>query len=372
MTKNLKTHRTKVHSVARFLRRIGQWYLNYWHKNWWHKVVVIVLLLIGLTVGTMYGIARWYIATQNSKPLELGASFIPDYAEQFDLDSKQTLDAMLHDLGVKHLRLVSYWKDIEPTKGTYNFSELDWQFEKINEAGAKVSLSIGLRQPRWPECHEPKWVDIAQPRNQWQPALEAYITAVINRYKDNPALESYKLENEYFLTVFGECKNFDRERLINEYNLVKRLDPAHSVIIARSNNALGTPLYEPTPDAFGVSVYKRVWDATVTRRYVEYPFPAWFYASLAGTEKIIKGRETVIHELQAEPWPPNGKPIKETPLAELNKSLDAKRLEARFNYGRATGIRKIDLWGAEYWYYIKEKRNDPSLWNIAKQEFHAN
>jgi hypothetical protein len=99
---------------------------------------------------------------------------------------------------------------------------------------------------------------------------------------------------------------------------------------------------------------------------VEYPFPAWFYGFLGGAGKILTGKDLIIHELQAEPWPPNGMEIKNTPLAEQSKSLDAQRLAQRFQYGEATGLRTIDLWGAEYWYYRKEILRDPSLWNVAR------
>jgi hypothetical protein len=34
-------------------------------------------------------------------------------------------------------------------------------------------------------------------------------------------------------------------------------------------------------------------------------------------------------------------------------------------------MKNIDLWGAEYWYYRAVKLHDPSLWNVAKQEFAA-
>jgi hypothetical protein len=342
---------------------------TYWQRKWWHKIVVVLVLLVGLSVGTMYGIARWYMWSESSKPLNLGASFIPDYARQFSLDPQKTMDAMISDLGIKHFRLVSYWSDIEKSPGKYDFTQLDWQFQKADAAHAKVTLSLGLRQPRWPECHKPKWIDTTKPESQWYPQLQNFIGAVVGRYKNNPALDSYQLENEYLLKVFGECNDFDRARLVREFNFVKQQDPSHPVVVARSNNALGTPIYAPTPDAFGVSVYKRVWDRTITHRYLEYPFPAWFYGFLAGTEKIIKGKETVIHELQAEPWPPNGQEVKDTPTAELNKSLDAHRLQGRFDYGEATGVKSIDLWGAEYWYYMKEKRGDNSLWNVAKTEY---
>lgn len=342
--------------------------VDYWQYDWLHKTYIIIALLIALTVGTMYGVARWYMWQQSSKPLVLGASFIPDYAKSLGVDPKETLDAMLNDLQIKQLRLVSYWDKLEPREGEYDFSELDWQFEKANAAGAKVSLAIGLRQPRWPECHMPYWAE-KEPMEVWSVQLKAFMRKVIERYKDNPALASYQLENEFFLSVFGECPDFSRSRLIDEYNFVKELDTSHPVIVSRSNNAIGLPVGQPQPDVFAVSVYKRVWDITLTKRYVEYPFPSWFYGFLGGAGKILTGKDLYIHELQAEPWPPNGLEIYNTPLEEQSKSLNADRLRHRFQYGKATGLRSIDLWGAEYWYYRKQVLQDPSVWDVAKEEF---
>lgn len=344
------------------------WLKRYWHGNRFHKIVIVFATAVALSVAIMYGIARWYMSTTADQPIEMGASFIADYARDFGLDADETLEAMLTDLNIKHLRLVSYWDKIEAEPGKYDFAELDSQFAKANQHGAKVSLAIGLRQPRWPECHMPAWA-ASQPKEIWAKELKDFMGAVIDRYGNNPALESYQLENEYFLEVFGICPDHSRDRLIDEYYFVKGKDHNTPVIISRSNNAIGTPINEPTPDVFGVSVYKRVW-VPLIGRYVEYPFPAWFYGFLAGTEKIIKGRETMVHELQAEPWPPHGNPIRETSLEEQNKSLNAERLRGRFEYGRATGMKELDLWGAEYWYYRKVKLNEPSVWEAAKDEYH--
>ncbi len=369
MAKTRKTKRNQASpsAVLQFTTWLTSRYLAYWRRSRFHKFVIGLIFFVALSVAGMYGIARWYMWSQADKPIMLGASFIPAYASGFGLDPKETLDAMLTDLDIKQLRLVSYWNQIEAKEGTYDFRELDWQFEKANAADVKVSLSIGLRQPRWPECHMPEWAK-DHPKAVWSVELKEFMGAVIDRYKGNPALQSYQLENEYFLTVFGICPDFSRDRLIDEYEFVKDRDPDHPVIISRSNNAIGTPINEPTPDFYAVSVYKRVWVPGVGR-YVEYPFPAWFYAFLAGTEKIIQGRDTIVHELQAEPWPPRGTPIREVSLEEQNKSLNAERLRGRFEYGKATGMKEIDLWGVEYWYYRKVKLNEPSVWNAAIDEY---
>ncbi|HSH18061.1 MAG TPA: beta-galactosidase [Candidatus Saccharimonadales bacterium] len=353
--------------VTGLIKQAFELIVRYWRGSVLHKILLTTGLLLALLIGGMYGIARWYIAAEADKPLVLGTSFIAPYAESFGLDAQQTMDTLLGDLGVRQFRLVSYWNQLEPTPGQYDFTLLDWQFDKAEKANAKVSLSLGLRQPRWPECHMPDWAK-DMPQSQWQPRLEAFMATVVNRYKDSPALDSYQVENEYFLKGFGICENFDRSRLVAEYNLVKRLDPAHKVIINRSNNALGWPVGDPQPDQFGISIYKRVWDPK-TNRYLEYPFPAWFYGFTAGWQQLMTGRNMIIHELQAESWPPNYQSMQETSLQEQNKSFNAERFKNRMEFGKATGMREMYLWGSEYWYYRKEKLNDPSLWNVAREVY---
>lgn len=337
-----------------------------WRASFFRRVLFCFLAVVIAFFTGMYSVGQWYIHKHANEPLTLGTTFVPDYARSFGLDPNETLRAMFEDLGMKQVRLVSYWKNIEVTPGKYDFSELDSEFALANQYNAQVSLAIGLRQPRWPECHEPKWVDVSGPENQWKPQLFKFISAVVDRYKDNPALDSYQLENEFFMSVFGECKNFDRSRLVDELDLVKRHDSGHKVIIARSNNWVGLPIGQPRPDQFGISVYKRVWDATFTHRYFEYPLPAWFYAALAGGGQILTGKDMIIHELQAEPWTPNGLEITQTPLSEQFKSMNAKRMKDRIDYGEATGMRTIDLWGGEWWYWLKVKKGDPSVWNVVK------
>lgn len=318
----------------------------------------------------MYGVAQWYMAKHKKEPFVWGATFIPNYAQNFGLDPKETMTAIIDDLGVKRLRLVSYWDEYEKEPNQYNFDGLDWQFKMAEEKGVKISLAIGLRQPRWPECHMPTWAERLT-KQQWTDELKEYMKVVIDRYKSSPALVEYQLENEFFMTVFGICPDHSRERLVDEYNFVKGLDQTHPVLISRSNNWIGLPLGEPRPDKFGISVYKRVWDQTITKRYYEYPLPPWFYASLAGGAELFTGRNMFIHELQTESWLPADKDYAMNDLSsinEQNKSLNSKRLKNRMNYAEATGMKNVDLWGVEWWYWRKVKAGDPSIWETAKQE----
>jgi hypothetical protein len=335
--------------------------------GFWRKVGLFLIILAILGISGMYGIARYYMAKYEHVPVQFGATFIPDYARHYDLDPQETMTAMIDDLGLKRLRLVSYWKNGEPERGKYNFDELDWQFRLAEEKGVDVSLAIGLRQPRWPECHMPKWAE-PLPKDVWAEELKDYMREVILRYKDSPALVSYQLENEYFLKVFGECPDHSRDRLIDEFNFVRSLDPDTTLVVSMSNNAIGTPIGEPTPDQWAISVYKRVWDKDVTKRYLEYPIPAWYYGFRAGFTELTRGHNSFIHELQAESWTPGTLGSKHTPLVEQYKSMNAERLHHRMEYGRATGMKKVDLWGVEWWYYLKVHKNDPSIWDAGRAE----
>ncbi len=340
---------------------------NYWLKGKYQKIKLIFFSVIIIVVLIIYILGQIYIYSERNIPYQMGVTFVPDYAESLGLNPNKTLEALLN-INIKNFRFVSYWSDIEATKNSYNFKELDQEFKLANEHHAKVLLVVGLRQPRWPECHPPSWIK-GQKTSLWENELYAYITKVVNRYKTNPALSGFQVENEYFLKGFGDCLNFSRSRLIHEYNIVNKLAPHKNILITRSNNAIGFPLNAPTPDVFGISIYKRVWDASITHRYLEYPFPSWYYSFLAEVQKIITGKNMIITELQAEAWPPGGQAITKTSLKVQNKSMNALRLNNRFNFAKATGMREVYFWGAEYWYYRMEVLHDPSLWNIAKKEF---
>lgn len=334
----------------------------------WQRLGIAVLVFLFIATSTMYGIAQWYINKHKDEPVAIGVTFIPDYARYLQIDPQQTLHALINDLGVSHFRLVSYWKNHEQTENQYDFSELDWQFDMIEQAGGTVSLAIGLRQPRWPECHGPEWAMIKS-KPEWKDDLLDYMEQTINRYKDRPSLQSYQLENEYFLDVFGHCPDHSRERLEEEFEFVKRLDPNHQVIVSRSNNATPSwPVGSPRGDMVAASIYKRVWDKTITRRYFEYPVPAWFYGFLAGATEITTQRNTFIHELQTEAWLPENQSMRTASIDELYNTMSPEKLEDRIEYAKKTGMRAFDLWGVEWWYQMKTQRNTPELWETGKKE----
>lgn len=364
-----------MNPIKRFLYRhrntpshFGQAIARLWRATWrlwWGKLLIILVCTLLGSSALLFGVSRWYAVSTRDQPLQLGVTFIADYASFLGVNPRETYDALLDDLDVKHLRLVSYWNKHEVAPGVYDFTELDWQFERAEAADAKVSLALGLRQPRWPECHMPGWHDPDTP-DMWQPQLQTYLATVVQRYKDSPALESYQLENEYNLEAFGQCPPPSQERLLSEYNLVKQLDSVHPIVLSRSDNLPALLLSQPQPDIVGMSVYRRVWNTTIYQGYFDYPLPSWYYGGIAGLQKIFTDKDSMLHEMQMEPWPPNGQSIVETSRAEQDKSMNAGEFQGRVDFAVNTGMRTIDLWGAEWWYYRKVVLHDDSLWQAAQ------
>ena len=154
-------------------------------------------LLIGILIFVLVcGIVLFFM-TRKAAPSKIvyGMSFNTLYATELGLDWKETYDAILDDLHVKHLRLAAHWPMVEPLSHVYNFKELDYQIKRAGEVHADVILAVGKRLPRWPECHVPDWAKDL-PKDQQQQEILDYMTTVINRYKNDPTITTWQIENE--------------------------------------------------------------------------------------------------------------------------------------------------------------------------------
>lgn len=331
-----------------------------------HKILKVLTLITLLVLGLILMFVIIFRPVGGSQFKRLGSSFSIKYAQELGLDWKETYLALLEDIDIPSLRLMSYWDEYEKENDVYDFETLDWQMDKAQENGAKVSLAIGLRQPRWPECHQPNWADNLA-YDEWKQELEEYIAVVVNRYKDHPALESYQLENEAFNQWFGICDIQDRkvlrERLVDEFELVKSLDDNTPVIMSLSDQH-GFPLGGPTPDIYGYSIYRVVYNTQVIPFYLIYPTPIWYHRMRAQVIDVIKDRPILVHELQLEPWGP--KPTVELSIEEQDRSMSPAQMYRNVDFARQIGLDEGYLWGAEWWYWRKTVKNDPTIWKVAK------
>ncbi|HEV7453874.1 MAG TPA: beta-galactosidase [Candidatus Saccharimonadales bacterium] len=289
-----------------------------------------------------------------------GVSFSIKQCRKFGIDPHKTLDWLIDEAGFKRFRLMSYWNEHEKQPGKYDFKELDWQLDRITKAGGQVTLCVGARQPRWPENHWPEWAWDA-PKAERSTALLRYIEKVVTRYRGHPALISYQLENEALLRSFGERAEVDIDRLIDEFELIKRLDPDHPLIMTTSHH-WGIPWNDPMPDIVGFSYYHVVHDQG---RYKSAHHYAWLHRARHYLIRLLKRRPVFIHELQLEPWGPHD--IWEMAPTEQDRSMGPAQIATNVRLAKKTRIQPIDLWGGEWWYWRLTKHNDPGTWEAVKQ-----
>ncbi len=323
-----------------------------------------ILALVILTVVVLLAVVIFFLA-QKEKPAEIkyGMSFNTMYARELGLDWKETYDAIIDDLGVRRLRLAAHWDMVEPVAGEYNFTELDYQLKKAEAVGAEVVLAVGRRLPRWPECHLPPWakqLDIEK-RNE---AQLLYMTAVIERYKNNQAVKIWQVENEPFLKAFAfeQCGDLDEEFLDREITLVRSLDPDKPIIITDSGNlGMWAGAYK-RGDIFGTSVYVHFWNPELGQ--FRTFLPAWFYRAKENLMASLYGRRPAfLIELSAEPW--LVEPITKVPIAVQFTRMDLEKFKDILTYAEATHFEYQYLWGAEWWYWL-EKNGHAEFWEFGK------
>lgn len=327
------------------------------------RIMLITFGLLAVFI-TISAYTMWRYTQKTRHDLEIiGVSFSQVQAERHKSDWRANYEAILTDLQPHQVRLAAYWDRIEKSPGQYDFSETDWMIEQARTHNTKVTLVIGQKVIRWPECFYPAWLDKNNPQVTGQ-AADKFIKTVAQHYKNEPALETWQLENEFFLKVFGECphQNLTRAQLNNELATLKSVDNTRPIMLSASNN-YGLPLRGPFSGVYGFSMYKRVWNPQLG--YFVYTYPAiwsWWRASIIS---LLFNQEIRIHELQAEAWGPTGN--EKLDYAEAVKSMNPRYLNDIINWARATKIKRFDLWGAEWWYDQKVRYNNPQMWNEVKK-----
>ena len=83
-------------------------------------------------------------------------------------------------------------------------------------------------------------------------------------------------------------------------------------------------------------------------------------------EWIYGEKETMLIELSIEPWLLN--PIVETPTNVQLERMNIDKFIEIMSYAKKTRFEKQYLWGAEWWYYMKES-GYPDFWEKGKEIF---
>ncbi len=292
-----------------------------------------------------------------------GVTFSHIYARSLGLSWVETYEAILQDLGVRHLRVPVYWPEVERSQGEWSFDDYDYMLARAGDMNAKIIMAIGRKVPRWPECHEASWA-----RSMTDPEkdefLLRYMRTVVERYRNFPQIVAWQIENEPFLP-FGICPPFRKEFLDREIALVRSLDPSRPIMITDSGELSVWAPAMSRADIFGTTMYRTIYNDRLG--YVTYPLPpAFFRLKRTLAELAVGTRPSVVIELQAEPWGPGD--AQYFSREERAKSFGDDDLPKIAAYAARTGFDEFYFWGVESWYTLKA-RGEPQLWEDARTLF---
>ncbi len=323
------------------------------------------MFLIGFLIILLLPIAYFFVGSvPQTDSVTFGVNFSQKHAKYLGLDWRETYEAVLDDLRVKELKLITHWDLIESQRDKFYFEDLDWQIEEAARRDANIILVIGMKTGRWPECHIPEWAKSLSKQEQ-QGRILKLVNEFVSRYKDKEVIWAWQAENEP-LFPFGECQWKDKEFLAREISLIKSLDPDRPVIFSDSGEGSFWTTAAQMADIVGITMYKKAW-FTQLNTYVYYPLPPVFYWRKALLIKYFFGKEVMVTELQAEPWGP--KLLYDVSLEEQDKTMNLSRFKYNVDFARKTGFSKFYLWGAEWWYWLKTKHQMPEIWEQAKTLF---
>jgi hypothetical protein len=297
------------------------------------------------------------------RDVTLGVTFSSRYAEDLGLDWKEAYKATLDEIGVKKVRLPVYWDRVESRPGEYDFSDIDWQLEEARRRNVEVVLAVGQKVPRWPECFIPEWAQGSD--DVRRSALLKLVAHAVKRYQNHSEIVMWQVENEPFLK-FGVCPPFEVMLLEQEIALVKQVDPSRPVLVTDSGEL---SLWVPAArrgDVFGTTMYRDIWKEGIG--HVTYPLGPNFFLTKAFLVRLLTDqRHLIVIELQAEPWASGW--VGHVSLEEQFQTMNEHRLRENVEYARRVGFPEIYLWGVEWWYWLKEKKDYPAVWEEAKRLF---
>ena len=295
-----------------------------------------------------------------------GAVFSQKHSRDMGLNWRSNYLAILNDLEVKELKIVTHWDLIEPEEGRFDFRDLDWQLVEAEKKEANVLLVIGMKTGRWPECHIPNWAkDLS--KDEQQEFVLRLVQMITTRYKESRSIVAWSVENEPLFT-FGDCPWKDKEFVKEEIAMVREIDTYYKRPILITDSGEGSFWIEAARlgDVVGTTMYKIIWWSE-RERYLDYPTPPFYYWAKKEIIKNLFNKEVICSELQAEPWCPGL--LYGCSLEEQMKTMTIDDFKENINFARQTGLDKFYLWGSEWWYWMKEEQGQSQIWEEAKKLF---
>jgi hypothetical protein len=323
----------------------------------------------------------------------LGLSFRPLQAARFGLNEQATLRALLA-YPFELIRLGAYWNRIEPEPGAFQTDELDWQIEAAEQAGKQIILCVGpLKTFGYPEFFVPAH-QLRQPFPEHTlvkpsaypfllKAATAFITRLVERYKQHPSIIAWQLEHEAVDPLGVEHSwRLAAAFVEREADALRKADPTRPLLM---NGFLPTSLpvrltqwwntrdqgdslaiAQQLADMVGVDYYPRHALMAVGGRtlYLDGSQSRW---QRQQRQRLLAwaaahGKKLLISEGQAEPWetlttPPS--PDKHGMTSCLPEHVIANYNACLGGDEQPAALYAYLFWGAEYW-MLRQQGGDPS------------
>ena len=324
----------------------------------------------------------------------LGISFRPLQAEALGLDPDAALLELL-EYPFQVIRLAAYWNRLEPARGAFDPAETDRLLDAAEQAGKNVILCVGpVKAFGYPEFFVPEH-HLPQPLREGRlvtpdehqdllKAGTAFVTAVVERYRDRKPVIAWQVEHEAVDPLGVEHSWRLAEAYVRaEVAAVRAADPTRPVMM---NGFLptSTPVslqqwWRTRDQGDSLAVARRLADVLGVDFYPRHALakagPLTLYLDGSRSrrqqrrmERLLgraarDGRRVLIAEGQAEPWE-----AVTTPPSPPGRTMYSCRPEDLIgNYNRCLRCAHASnvtldgylFWGAEYW-LLRDRQGDPS------------
>ncbi len=323
------------------------------------------------------------MAVESRVGARIGVSLRTPQIDAFHLDPRGSFDTLLK-YPFQVLRLGAYWSRIEPRRGVFDPSELDWQIEAAERAGKQVVLCVGaLKCFGYPEFFAPRHVVEALPERrrilaQDYPALldaaTDFIGRIVERYRESRSIVAWQVEHESVDPLGLEHSwRLDLGFVEREVAAVRAADPGRPVLMngflpmsivgglsqwlqtRDQGDSLAAALQ--LADVIGIDFYPRtaLFALRGVSAYLDSTGAPWQFRTVDGVLRAAQrsGKRVMFSEVQAEPWeavtlPPN-------PHGRVPASCRPEDLIANYNVvvrrakRAGIGLDACLFWGAEYW-----------------------
>jgi len=335
----------------------------------------------------------------------LGMSFRSPQVVTLGLDLRTSLSTLL-TYPFQIIRLGAYWNRIELAPGKFHTDELDWQIDAAERAGKQIILCVGpLKNFSYPEFFVP--AHYLRPPFQEHILIKpfanpslfaaaiAFITRLVERYKERKGIVAWQLEHEAVDPLGVEHSwRLDVAFVEKEVEAVRNADPSRPIMM---NGFLPTSLpvrfsqwwrtrdqgdslavAQCIADIVGIDYYPRHALMTVGTKTVyldgsKSPWQQQRRKQLFAWTRA-HGQKLMIAEGQAEPWeavtiPPN-------PYGQGMYSCLPEQVITNYNTCMRWSRREVPLyaylfWGAEYWMLRKQCADSSYLQAFARILEHA-